>query len=334
MKLLILFLGLFSMFTRADVDLNKVSAALKTTGIKVEIHGSSTDSKLFVATYRNPDNFFENAQFPLVTEDAKIMEQIRNTKRHQYFLIKGDFLDNKAPIKHIGVTSMELVKDYASELDHMPYTYKGDVMDLLKMTEFTGRVHAVGNDGKMLVMEYKDRIMPVVVMEPATVEFAKNLYRGDLIKIKFNVRGEPETPTHLSVRKQSQLGTNEKPIEVIESLVAHHGEPITKSGVLVKFPKSPQINFNIYALLVEDSVGSSIQFTLTNLEKPEVFMKVREKLENFWNANAGTIENDRNKMINRKIIVTAKGTYNMIDRGQANPQIIIENPDDISFELK
>ena len=104
--------------------------------------------------------------------------------------------------------------------------------------------------------------------------------------------------------------------------------------MLVQFPKSPQIKFNIYALLVEDKEGSSIQFTLTNLENMDLFTQVREKIEKFWNEHKSSQENDRNKFINRRIKVTAKGIYNMIDKGQANPQILIQSIDDINLELQ
>jgi len=261
------------------------------------------------------------------------MDVITKTKRHQFYIVKGELLDNKAPVKHIKVTSIELAKDYTSELDQLPYKYRGDLNDLYNMTEFTGRVHAVGSEGKMLVMEYKDRIIPVFVTEESSQAIVKTFYRGDLVKVKFRVRAEPEAPTHLGLQITQKLPPGEKPVELLESLVKTHGNPIEKTGNLIRFPKSPQIQFNIYALLAEDAVGTTIQYTLVNFDDPALFQKIREKLEKAWNENSATAENDRNKLVNRKLVVHAKGLSNMVDAGQANPQILINSIDDLTIEV-
>lgn len=330
--LLSLFLAL-STLAHADINMADVDAMLKGSGLKGEIHGASNDGKLFVITYRNPTNFFENVQLPLTSEDAAIMDIITKTKRHQFYIVKGELLDNKAPVKHIKVTSIEMAKDYSSELDHMPYKYRGDLNDLYNMTEFTGRVHAVGAEGKMLVMEYKDRIIPVFVTEESSQNIVKTFYRGDLVKVKFRVRAEPEAPTHLGLQITQKLPPGEKPVELLESLVKTHGNPIEKTGSLIRFPKSPQIQFDIYALLAEDAGGTTIQYTLVNFDDPALFKKIREKLEKAWMENSTTAENDRNKLVNRKLVVHAKGISNMVDAGQANPQILINSIDDLTVEV-
>lgn len=317
----------------AEVNLSELEMKLKGEGLTGEIHGASADSKLFVLTYRNPNDFFDNIQLPLTSESTEILSLLSHIKRHQFYIVKGNFISNKAPIKHINITSLQLSKDYVSELDQMPYQYKGDLNDLNSKTEFIGRVHAKGSDGKMLVMEYKDRIIPVFVTEASSLKIVNELYRGDLVKLKYTIRSEPYAPTHLSLAKTQSLPPNILPIELLESLVKSHGNPIAKMGSLIKFPKSPQINVNIYALLVEDSGGTTIQYTLANLDSPEIFKQVREKLEKMWNENLVGIENDRNKLVNRKLLVHAKGISNMVNAGQANPQIIISSPDDITFEV-
>jgi hypothetical protein len=315
----------------AAIDLNEIETKIKTTGLVGEIHGANNDNTLFVLTYRNPNNFFENIQIPLATENDDIKSQLKNLKRHQYYNVKGLFFDNKAPIKHINVSSIDLVKDYKSELDKTPYDYKYDVNDLKSKNDFIGRIHAMAEGGKVLVMEYGDQIVPVFVGEPATQAMVATFYRGDLVKVRITVRNSPQAPIHIGLARQSTMVPNQKPIELIESLVGSHNKPIEKTGVLVKFPKSPQILFNIYALLVEDPEGSTIQYTIVNFENPELFKAVREKLEKLWNDNVGTEENNRNKMINRKVIVSAKGISNMVDQGQANPQILVNSIDDVQL---
>jgi hypothetical protein len=186
----------------------------------------------------------------------------------------------------------------------------------------------------MLVTEYKDRIVPIVVTEVSSQELVKQLYRGDLIRVRYTMRTEPEAPIHLSLVHSKGLPINQKPVELLESLVKSHGTPIQKSGSLIMFPKSPQINTNVYALLVEDAEGSTIQYTLANLENPELFKQIREKLEKVWNENMAGASNDRNKFVNRKLQVTAKGICNMVDQGQANPQILIQSVDDVNVVIQ
>lgn len=319
--------------TTTSIDLVKVDQDLKSTGVVGEIHGASADADLFVLTIRDPNNFFINIQLPLTTEDTEIMARLKAAKRHQFFTVKGELIDNKAPIKHIKISSLELKKDYTSELDQNPHQYKSDLNELRNKSEFIGRIHAQGQDGKMLVMEYKDRIIPVLVTEPPTQALVKTFYRGDLVKVRYMLRNEPDRPLHLALERQRNLGNNLKPIELIDSLVRSHGQTIEKTGYLVKFPKSPQINFNIYALLQEDAEGTNIQYTLVNFENPELFQAVREKLEKAWNDNQKNIHNERNKLVNRSVKVTAKGESNMVDQGQANPQILIQNIDDLKIDV-
>ena len=336
MKILTLILSLlFSLgsVVYAEINLAELEAKLKGDGLLGEIHAANMDSKLFVFTYRNPTNFFENIQLPLTSDTPEVLAMFSQLKRHQMYIVKGEFIVNKAPIKHINATSLQLSKDYASELDQHPYKYKADVSELKNKAEFTGRVHAIGEAGKMLVMEYKDRIVPVFVTEASSQAITNTLYRGDLVKLKIRVRSDPEAPTHLSLANVASLPEGVKPVELLESLVKSHGQPIEKSGNLIKFPKSPQINTNIYALLVEDPEGTTIQYTLANFESPELFQKILTKLETSWNENAASAENDRNKLVSRKILVHAKGISNMVSAGQANPQILINSIDDLTLEV-
>ena len=108
----------------AEINLAELEAKLKTDGLVGEIHGSITDSKIFVLTYRNPNDFFDNIQLPLTSDLPDVLATLNQVKRHQFYIVKGEFITNKAPIKHINISSLKLSKDYTSELDHLPYQYK------------------------------------------------------------------------------------------------------------------------------------------------------------------------------------------------------------------
>lgn len=332
--LLILFNLLTLSCAHATFDMEELRQKLKTTGLNGEIHGASADAGLFVLTLRNPQDFFDNIQLPLTTDNPNIITQLKNIKRHQFYNVKGDLIDNKAPIKHISVSEITISKDYKSELDQTPHNYKTELGELLNLKEIIARVHAQANEGKVLVVEYKDRVLPVVVMEPTSQNIVKTLYRGDLVKLKIVVRDEPERPIHVALERQRNLNANELPVTLLESLVKNHGQKIKKTGFLVKFPKSPQINFNIYALLQEDNNGTNIQYTIVNFENPELFKQVREKLEKAWNDFAKNPTNERNKLVARNIEISASGEMNMVEQGQANPQILVNDIKDIQITIK
>ena len=218
MKNLIFILTFLSSFLNAasaEINLSELEAKLKTDGLTGEIHGAVNDTSMYVLTYRNPKDFFENIQLPLTSLLPEVIATLGKIKRHQFYIVKGEFITNRAPVKHINITSLELSKDYSSDPDHMPYHYNGDVNELKNKTEFIGRVHAVGENGKMLVMEYKDRIIPVFVKETSSQVLTSALFRGDLVKVKFNVRNEPSAPTHLNLESTQVLPANVKPIELL-----------------------------------------------------------------------------------------------------------------------
>lgn len=329
MKKLILALSLLcSSMACASIDMGQLENDLKTTGLVGYVHGTDNNSGLYVFTYRNPKDFFENVQMPMVSTDAAIMSDLQKTKRNQKVRLFGSFIPNRAPVKHIEVSKIELINDHSSELDKHPYNYKADTQELTQTQQLVARVHAVDQNGKMLVIEYKDKVVPVFVKNPLDIDLVKNLYRGDKISLRYSVRKDPSAPIHLSPKTED---SNQSSIEILENIKDIHGKTITQEGYLVRFPKSPQINFDVFAVLKEDAEGSNIQFTLVNFEDADLFTKVREKLEQAWKANESKVENGRNKLINKSVRIKATGLGNDIDRGQANPQILIKSLDDIQI---
>lgn len=325
--LLILALSLFSRASFA-VDLGQVEKDLNGPGAVGWIHGSVKDRNLFVFTVRSPDNFFDFAELSLTSEDdPAILAKLATFGRHDKVLVKGSFLKNPSPQKHVRVTSIELVQKYTQPYPREDYRYAAKIpADLMSGSRATFLVHAVAGDGAILVLEYKDQVVPMFVKKP---ELAKDLYRGDVVDLAYKIQKDPGAPTHLNVDDSAP-----NPLRVLDSIRAVHGKAGSMDGELVLFPKSPEIKFNVFAVLQRLDGGLTRQFTLVNFDDADAFQKIRAKLQAEWDKFPGAYVNGRNKLVSTKIHVRARGTFNEIDPSQANPQILLKSADDIELYLK
>ncbi len=306
------------------VDPVEIEKLLKTTGVVGWVHGSVADRSLYVFTYRNPTDFFDNAQFPMIADSPVVLEALKKLQRHDQVRLKGEFIASPAPIKHIWVKEVTVEKSWDGDRGVEPYHYVADIpAELQGRTELIGRVHAVDAQGKVLVIEYKDAVIPVFMRDPS---LSKDLYRGDKIRLHYVIRQHPPEPTHLSPSRADGPA-----IEVLQRVLDGHGKPITVEGSLVLFEKSPQITLDIYALQSIDAEGVALEYTLVNFDDPAVFQRIREKLKAAWDAQAATATNGRNKLINKKIRVKAIGVLNVQSPAQANPQILLTGPEKIEL---
>lgn len=316
-------------FALADLfDPEVLQSQLTGDGLVGQVHGANDDLSLYVLTIRDPANFFVHREYPLVWDNPTIADEFKTLKRHQTVRIFGDIIDNHAPVQHILVTHFLIEKNYSSEDDQYNYIPKTKIEELLQQTNFIGRVHAIGEDGKMLVMEYKDLVTPVFVADADSASLTQNLFRGDKLFVNYKVRNFPGSPKHLQLLPSTPAQPS---VTVLESVRQFHLQHVLRTGYLVKFPQSPQISSDTYAVLSEDAEGSSLQWTVLNLEDMGLFQKIREKMASLWNSDTSNIVNGRNKLINTKVIVTVSGTGNVVDAGQANPQILVNSLDDIQL---
>lgn len=328
MKLLTFFISL-SVFSLTSFSLptplSELEKELQGNGLKGWVHGASEPLGLYVFTHREPGNFFAHREFPLVPGNEATERTLQKLKRHDEVILKGSFLANKAPITHIWVSHIELIKSYESPSPAPePYPYKAELPeDLFSQKEIWAKVHAVVNEGKVLVIEYKDAIVPVVVGNP---ELAKGLYRNDKVRLQIEVRDYPSKPTHVSLDL-----TAESPLVVTDKMVDWHGKQGSVEGYLVLFPKSPQVSFNVFAVQVADERGVLREFTLVNFDDSKVFEAIREKLQKIWDSESKGIENGRNKLIHRNVRIKASGAFNVVDPGQANPQVLLTGPESIEW---
>ena len=177
----------------------------------------------------------------------------------------------------------------------------------------------------MLVVEYGDAVVPVFVKDPKLTE---KLFRNDKIKIAFTLPEKPRRPQHLWLDM-----TDPQPLELLEGgLVERHGKPFEAEGTLVRYPLSPQLTSEVYALEVIDGDNVFRDYTLLNFD-PNIFKAIRAKLAAAWKSRPGQGVDGRNKLVNPQIRVRAKGTFNLVARNQANAQILLASPDDLTITM-
>jgi hypothetical protein len=307
----------------ASIDVNRVLTLLAQGALDGWVHGAVHDRGLYVFTYRM-DNFFNFADFPIIAATTEVADKLTAIKRHDQVRIKGRLVENAAPIRHLFVEEIAVLRPWATDENPARRGYATRIPeDLANKRELIGKVHAVANDGRILVIEYGDQVLPVFVADPTLTD---DLYRNDKIKVGFVVPTKPPRPTHL------WLATNRpNPLVVLERLADRHGKPVEEEGSLVRFPISPQITRDVYALQVTDADGVSREYTLLNDRNLTVFNAISAKLANAWTMRQGQGLDGRNKLVNPKIRVRARGTFNIIDRNQANAQILLESPDDLTI---
>ncbi|HTL11894.1 MAG TPA: hypothetical protein VL588_05375 [Bdellovibrionota bacterium] len=315
---------------RDGLDYDQMLTALKGDGLQGEVHGAVEGQGLFVLTVRAPDDFFTHAEFPLVADQAAAAETLRHLSRHDIVKIKGDWVQNHAPIHHILVKEVVMVKKYETTPAMGHYDYQVQVPhDLGDSGTAVFKVHASAGEGHVLVVEYKDVILPVFVKDAAQAATAAALWRGDRIRLAYNVREYPEQPVHLEPNK-----TVADALTVVSRVQDLHGKPASVTGVLTQFPKSPQVMFDIYAIETTDADGLYTDYTLINFDDPAVFTAIRNKLGAAWAAHVASAKQSRNRWVNPQIRITATGIFNEVDPGQANPQILLKSASDVTLNIE
>ena len=302
------------------LELSKLSEELNDNGLVGRIHGAVPASQLFVMSVREPDNFFSHREFSLIAEENSL-KALDKANRHDLVCVRGNIIDNPSPQKHIKLNSVQILAAWQQPEGFPPYQREAVIPEELKQqASLIGKVHAIGDRGKILVIGYKDGILPIFVRE---TKHTKDLYRGDIVKLAYQIQSYPERPSHLQLDS-----TVTKPVEIIDAIADSNGQAQTLSGSLVKFPQSPQLKFDVYAMEV-DTQGIKRYFTLINFDDMTKFTQIREKLAKLWDDHADTAVSGRNKLINPAVTIEATGIASIISTEQANPQILLDSAEQV-----
>ena len=302
------------------LNITNLSKELTSTGLVGRIHGAASDTQMFVMAVREPNNFFSHREFSLIPKDEAVQNTLDRLNRHDLVCVRGDIIANPSPQKHIALNSVRVLEPWAQPEGFAPYQKTGIPEKLEEKTSFTGKVHFVNEDGKILVVEYRDAVLPIYV---SATEYTQNLYRGDIIELAYQIQRYPQKPVHL------QLDTTvQQPIKILDAIASWNGQSKTLTGSLVKFPQSPQLKFDVYAMEV-DTRGIKRYFTLINFDNMAEFEKIRQKLAKIWNDNESTAVSGRNMLINPNVKIEATGLANIVSPEQANPQILLDSAEQI-----
>ncbi len=301
------------------LELTTLSEELNNTGLIGRIHGAASESQMFVMSVREPNNFFSHREFSLLAGDySEILDQ---ANRHDLVCVQGNFISNPSPQQHISVRAIQILEPWSQPEGFSPYQ-RQLLAELPQNSSLIGKVHAIADQGTILVMEYQDTIIPIYV---AATEYTQGLYRGDIIKLSYQIQRHPRKPIHLKLDTKA-----EEPLKVIDAISSWQNQEQTLTGNLVKFPQSPQLKFDVYAMEV-DTKGIQRYFTLINFEDIDEFQKIRNKLADIWDANASTAISGRNMLINPEVTIQARGLINIISPQQANPQILLDSAEQVNY---
>ena len=303
------------------LELTQLSEELNNTGLIGRIHGAGGESQMFVMSVREPNNFFNHREFSLLPGDRKTRNLLNQANRHDLLCVQGTFIANPSPQKHIAVKEIQVLKSWSQPEGFSAYQ-RPVISELPEQSSLIGQVHAIAGAGKILVVEYQDNVIPIYV---TATKYTQGLYRGDIIKLAYKIQGQPQKPTHLKLDTKA-----EEPLEVLDAISSWQNQEQTLTGNLVKFPQSPQLKFDVYAMEV-DTKGIKRYFTLINFEDIDTFQKIRHKLANIWDANAATAISGRNMLINPEVKIQARGVINIVSPEQANPQILLDSAEQVNY---
>ncbi|MEM9272130.1 MAG: hypothetical protein AAGA80_04065 [Cyanobacteria bacterium P01_F01_bin.143] len=314
------------------LELPALSEELSKTGLIGRIHGAASESKIFVMSVREPNNFFNHREFSLLARDHAVpglpdresLNILNQANRHDLLCVQGNFLANPSPQQHIAVSSVQILDPWAQPKGFTAYQ-RQLITELPSQGSLMGKVHAIAAQGEILVVEYQDNILPIYVK---ATEYTQNLYRGDIVKLAYQIQGQPQNPTHLKLDT-----TVDNPLEIIDAIASWNSQAKTLTGNLVKFPRSPQLKFDVYAMEVETK-GIQRYFTLLNFRDMVVFEEIREKLAKIWDQNTATAISGRNMLINPEVTIQASGLINIISTEQANPQILLDSAEQVSISSR
>ena len=314
--------------TPEGIDIAEIERALKGDGLTGEIHAADPTNRQFVLTFRDPKDFFNNIQLVMASRDKAVIAFFQSMNRHDRVRVKGDFFHQgdmlpPSPQTHIEVKSIEMVKQYQAPMGAAEKCKKTTILpaDLENITEANFLVHAVLKHGELLVLEYKDNFVFVSVPEKDT-HLTKHLFRNDRIHMRFQLQNFPTRPTHLQL--DSDTASGKVPLKVLDSIHDLHAKRFTQEGRLVRFPKSPQINRDIWAVEQASPDGNARTFTLVNFTDKGEQEKIDAKLRAWWDASSNqpnSFIDGRNKLIHARVKISATGKMNVVDPNQANAQM-------------
>ncbi len=302
--------------------LAQLGERLPTEGLQGRVHGSVSQLGTYVFTWFEPGNFFHSFNMSLLPANKEVADALAKTERHQAVTIKGKLTAYGNSQPHVVVQSVVPGERWEPGVRAtLPKPEKAEVeKEPRKRSKIRALVHTSTDDGSVLVIEYRDEVVPVQV--PPDTELRKQvggLFRGDVIELRYRIAPQPEKPLHLLLVSEDK----ERPaLTILDSLHAQHDLERTIEGKLVMFPLSPVLRRTIYGVEVKGKDGLNRYLTLFNFNDAEDQKKTDQLLRAAWDAKTERVIDARNKFINLGVKVRASGKISNPARNQANATLI------------
>ena len=302
-------------------DLDKLAA---TTGLKGTMHGATHGLGTYVFTWWSPKGFFENLNLSLVPATPEVDRQLAGLERHQTVLVWGKLVRVTPGQTHVRVERLEPGEKWSPgvTLDPPPRKRTEDLARVLgRKKRLDALVHAIAEDGSALAIEYANEVIPVQV--PPTDALRKQvagLYRGDRIRLRYQVANYPRRPLHLVLSTDAKDARST--LDVLDAIHDQHERERTVEGNLVLFPKSPVLRRSIWGVEERGPDGLHRYFTIFNFEDAKDQAKIDSALQSAWDSSTKGVKDARNKYVHSRVRVRVTGKVNNPAANQANPTLV------------
>lgn len=315
-----------NLYANTAASIEDLQRMIQIEGLTGLVHGADHEHGFYTFTWNHPQDFFNRFHLSMTTQKSEVKAMFANIERGDKVWVKGDLPIEKGQ-PHLDIFEMKIIQKYNPTMEAPAGEFERKVIlpdDLLNKSEIEVMVHAVEAQGRVLVLEYADTIIPMIVTRP---ELSKDLFRGDWIKVKYVVKQSEESdrPTHLQLDVKNTTPET-PPLTIIDKISRLNGQEVNYEGRLVLFPKSPTINMDVWAVEQLGPMGANRYFTLVNFKpndngEMEELNKIGTKLKSQWDLFPQGVSKGRNKYIHTQLRVRANGKVTIIDQGQANAQI-------------
>ncbi len=301
-----------------------VEEKLSNGGTISYVHAAVIKENLIVISVKNPDPkvMFDTLEFPVTGFADEAAATVKNLQRHDKVCITGRLSRTHGkPISHLFINAIKVLK--RSAVDARSYEYEKAVLEDLKTKhQIIAKVHISLSEGKVFVIEFRDRVIPIPVVNN---NLTKDLYRGDKILLKYKIREHPNTPIHIAIDEEAT-----EPLRVLASLKDQNGKNFRLQGPLVLYPKNSQTSQDVYAVQVTDADDIKYDYFILS-ENAQVFEEINLRAAKIWNLKKSDVKQGRNRLLLPTVEVRVEGRVQVVSRKQGNPQVAIENISQLEF---
>jgi hypothetical protein len=303
-----------------EIPLETLKAKLAQGPLSGFIHAANRQTNTYVLTVRDAATPGSFRNIALIADTDAIWQQLQSVNRFDAVTVSGEFLTRYYPQAHLLVKSLTVTEPWSPKAPDSPgakiETPPVDPsQELNESDELVGLVHALTGDGHVLMFDYKNTVIPVVVPDPA---LTRSLWRGDKVWLKLAQMPTPQQPVHWMLES---FGKAEKqkglapPVKVLDAIRTLNGQTTTVSGPLTYYPAGPVFPQGAWAVESRDDQGLARYFVLSATDT----VGLNRKLEGAWKQNCNEVMQGRHKLVNGSLNVEALGVVAIRQPNQPAP---------------